>query len=66
MSYKQNNSRGVEYFLNAKEVTLRNGNTQTIYFFSKDYREDTAVDLPEDKMVVEVPANGFLVLKNKQ
>jgi hypothetical protein len=44
MAYKHTNSKGVTYYLNAKEVTLRGGKTQTIYYFSKDERKDTGVD----------------------
>lgn len=63
MGYKHTNSMGVTYYLNAKDVTLRGGKVQTIYFFSKDERPETAVDLPADRTVNENPRNGFLVLK---
>lgn len=65
MSYKQENSKGVTYYLNATKTVLKNGKEQTIYYFSKDFRKATAVDLPENKEVVETGANGFLLLKNK-
>jgi hypothetical protein len=65
MAYKHTNSKGVTYYLNAKEVTLRGGKTQTIYYFSKDERADTGVDLPDDRTVNENPRNGFLTLKRK-
>ncbi len=65
MAYKHTNSKGVTYYLNAKEVTLRGGKAQTIYYFSKDERADTGVDLPDDRQVNENPRNGFLTLKRK-
>ena len=65
MAYKHTNSKGVTYYLNAKEVTLRGGKAQTIYYFSKDDRADTGVDLPDDRQVNENPRNGFLTLKRK-
>ena len=65
MAYKHTNSKGVTYYLNAKEVTLRGGKAQTIYYFSKDERDDTGVDLPGDRTVNENPRNGFLTLKRK-
>lgn len=63
--YSHRNSKGVLYYLNAKDVTLRGGKVQTIYFFSKDARPDTAASLPEDRVVNENPRNGFLVLKKQ-
>lgn len=65
MAYQHTNSKGVTYYLNAKEVTLRGGKVQTIYYFSKDERKDTGVDLPDDRAVNENPRNGFLTLKRK-
>jgi hypothetical protein len=65
MAYKHTNSKGVTYHLNSKKVTLRGGKSQTIYYFSKDERKDTATDLPSDRMVNENPRNGFLTLKRK-
>ncbi|MYB39752.1 hypothetical protein F4X86_00445 [Candidatus Saccharibacteria bacterium] len=64
MSYVYKNSKGVDWYLNCKEVTLKGGQTQKIYFFSKDQR-DTGCDLPADKQVVENAANGFPICKNK-
>ena len=43
MAYKHTNSKGVDYYLNSKEVTLRGGKKQVIFFFSKDDRKDTGV-----------------------
>lgn len=63
MGYKHTNSRGVTYYLNSKKVTLRGGKEQTIYFFSKDERPETAADLPEGFTVNENTRNGFLVVK---
>ena len=65
MSYKHTNSKGVTYYLNAKDVTLRGGKKQTIYYFSKDDRAATGTDLPGDRVVNENPRNGFLTLKRK-
>ena len=65
MAYKHTNSKGVTYYLNSKTVTLRGGKKQTIYYFSKDERPETAADLPSDRKVEENPRNGFLTLKRK-
>lgn len=66
MSYSHTNSKGVTYYLNAKEVMLRGGRPQTIYFFSKDDRPKTGVDLPDTHKVAESPNSGMLVLKRKE
>jgi len=66
MAYSHTNSKGVTYYLHSKEVTLRGGKLQRIYYFAKDVRPDDAVDeLPDDRKVEENPRNGFLVLKKK-
>jgi hypothetical protein len=62
MAYKHTNSKGVTYYLNSKEVTLRGVKVQTIYYFSKDERPE-ACDLPAGFVVNENPRNGFLTIK---
>jgi hypothetical protein len=62
-AYKHTNSKGVTYYLNSKAVVLRGGKEQTIYYFSKDERADTGVDLPAGFEVNENPRNGFLTVK---
>lgn len=64
MGYKHSNSKGVTYYLNAKDVTLRGGKVQKIYYFSKDDRPE-ATELPENMEVNENPRNGFLTVKRK-
>ena len=64
MAYSYTNSKGITYYLNSKEVTLRGGKVQTIFYFSKDERPETAVDkLPEGKEVSENLRNGFPTVK---
>jgi len=64
-AYQHVNSKGVTYFLNAKQVTLRGGHERVIYYFSKDERADTASTLPGGMKVIENPRNGFLTLKKE-
>lgn len=61
--YSHTNSKGVTYYLNCKDVTLRGGRVQTIYYFSKDAGRDTGCGLPEGSSVEENPRNGFLTIK---
>ena len=65
MAYKHTNSKGVTYHLNSKEVTLRGGKKQVIYYFSKDSRPE-ATDLPAGYEVNENPRNGFLTVKRSK
>lgn len=65
MTYQHKNSKGVTYYLNSKEVTLRGGKKQTIYYFSKDERPE-GCDLPEGYEVNENVRNGFITLKRKR
>ncbi|MEK7152601.1 MAG: hypothetical protein AAB834_01530, partial [Patescibacteria group bacterium] len=64
--YSHKNSKGVLYHLNSKEVTLRGGKKQVIYYFSKDERPETAADLPAGFVVDENKRNGFLTVKRGQ
>lgn len=63
-AYSHTNSKGQTYFLHSKEVTLRGGKQQRIYFFAKAERPDDAVaELPAGYEVIENLRNGFLTLK---
>ncbi len=62
MAYKHTNSKGVTYHLNSKNVVLRGGKEQRIFYFSKDVRPE-ASDLPDGYSVNENPRNGFLTIK---
>lgn len=64
-AYKHTNSKGVTYYLNSKNVVLRGGKEQRIFYFSKDERAETASDLPDGFTVNENPRNGFLTIKRK-
>lgn len=63
MAYSHTNSKGVTYYLHKKDVTLRGGKQQTIYYFAKDERPEAIDELPAAYGVVENPRNGFLTLK---
>lgn len=63
-NYSHTNSKGITYYLNSKDVTLRGGKLQRIYYFSKDSRAETACGLPDGKVVKENPRNGFLTVSN--
>ena len=65
-TYKHTNSKGVTYYLNSKDVTLRGGKVQTIYYFSKDDRAEGIAAVPAGMQVNENPRNGFLTISRKK
>lgn len=63
-AFKHTNSKGVQYFLHKKDVTLRGGKNQTIYFFAKaEGGKGEPTQLPDGYEVVESARNGFLTLR---
>jgi hypothetical protein len=62
MAFSYTNSKDRTYYLNSKETTLKNGGTQTIYYFSKDVRPEAIDAVPEGYQVAE-SRNGLPVLK---
>ena len=62
MGYTHTNSKGKTYHLHSKDVTLRGGRTQTIYYFAGDQRSN-ACDLPAGKKVVESERTGLPLVK---
>lgn len=63
MAYTHQNSKGVTYYLHAKDVTLRGGRQQRIYYFAKEEKDGSIDAVPDGMEVVENPRNGFLALK---
>lgn len=66
MAYSHKNSKGVTYFLNSKNVVLRGGKEQRIFYFSKDERPEAVKELPAGMEVNENPRNGFLTVKRSK
>jgi len=65
-AYAHKNSKGVTYYLHKKDVVLRGGKNQTIYFFAKvEGGKGEPTDLPDAYEVTENPRNGFLTIKKK-
>jgi hypothetical protein len=65
MAFEFKNSKGVSYFLHSREVTLKGGRTQRIYFFARDIRPDALNAVPEGFMVMETAKTGMPILKKK-
>ncbi|MEX0895813.1 MAG: hypothetical protein WDZ94_02645 [Patescibacteria group bacterium] len=63
-AYQYTNSKGQDYFLHTKEVTLKNGKIQRIYFFARDERPDSALAaVPAGYEVMETKRTSMPVLK---
>jgi len=62
MAYSYTNSKGKTYILHSKQTTLKNGSTQTIYFFAKEAKEGALDSVPAGYVVSE-SKNGLPVLK---
>ncbi len=57
------NSKGQTYFLHTREVKLKNGRIQRIYYFARDEREGLLTEVPQGYQVVETKRTGMPVLK---
>ena len=65
MAYEFKNSRGVSYFLHSKDVNLKGGRLQTIYFFARDVRPGALNEVPAAYEVIETTKTGMPILKKK-
>ena len=57
---------GENYFLHSKDVTLRGGRKQTIYFFAREEKEGVLNDLPAGYEVMENSRTGLPMLKRSK
>ena len=65
MAYEFTNSKGVKYYLHFKDVNLKGGRTQRIYFFARDVRPNALNDIPAGYKAVETERTGMPILKKK-
>ncbi len=64
MAYSHTNSRGQEYFLHSKDVTLKGGRVQRIYFFAREVKPEGGLDaVPAGMTIVENERTGLPILK---
>ena len=67
MAYSQTNSKGTKYFLHSKDVVLRGGRPQTIYYFAKaEKKEGGLAAIPAGYEVSENKRTGLLFLRKKK
>jgi len=65
MAYVFKDSRGVNYILHSKEVLLKGGRKQMIYFFARDERPGALDAVPAGYIVQETTKTGMPILKKK-
>ncbi len=64
MAFSHTNSRGQEYFLHMKDVTLKGGRVQRIYFFAREVKPEGGLDaVPAGMQIVENERTGLPILK---
>lgn len=63
MAYAHTNSKGQQYFLHMKDVTLKGGRVQRIFFFAREVKEGAVDELPAGYQVVENARTGLPILK---
>ncbi len=63
MAFTQVNSKGQTYYLHEREVTLKGGRKQVIYFFGREAKEGAIDELPEGYEVIENTRTGLPILK---
>ncbi len=66
MAFSKTNSKGQTYYLNSKDVVLRGGRPQTIYFFAKEEKEGVLDELPAGYEVMENERTGLPMLRKKR
>jgi hypothetical protein len=63
MAYSHVNSKGQTYYLHMRDVTLKGGRVQRIYFFGREVKDGAIDALPDGYIVVENPRTGLPILK---
>ena len=63
MAFSHVNSKGQTYLLHQRDVTLKGGRVQRIYFFAREEKDGAIDELPGGYVVVENPRTGLPILK---
>lgn len=62
-AFSYTNKKGQTYYLHTREVVLKNGRKQQIYFFAREVRDGSLPAVPAGYMVMETKRTGMPVLK---
>ncbi|MBI2798490.1 hypothetical protein HYX70_04325 [Candidatus Saccharibacteria bacterium] len=63
MAFSHVNSKGQTYYLHQRDVTLKGGRQQRIYFFAREEKDGVIDELPAGYQVVENTRTGLPILK---
>ncbi len=63
MAFAHTNSKGQQYFLHQRDVTLKGGRVQRIYFFGREAKEGAVDSMPAGYVIVENARTGLPILK---
>jgi hypothetical protein len=63
MAFSHVNSKGQTYYLHQRDVTLKGGRVQRIFFFAREVKDGAIEAIPEGYVVVENPRTGLPILK---
>lgn len=63
MAYSYKTSKGKTYYLHSRDVTLRGGRKQTIYYFASEVKKGALDELPKGYKVIENKKTGLPMLK---
>ena len=63
MAYSYKNKKGATYYLHSKDVTLKGGRKQTIYYFAKEVKHGAVENLPTGYHIIESARTGLPILK---
>jgi len=63
MAYEFKNSKGVTYYLHTREVNLKGGRKQQIFYFARDIRPGALNEIPAGYKAVETQKTGMPILK---
>ena len=66
MAYEFTNTKGTKYYLHFKDVNLKGGRQQRIYFFAKDIRDGSLDAVPDAYEVMETQRTGMPILRKKK
>lgn len=62
-AFSYTNKKGQTYFLHSRDVKLKNGRMQRIFFFAREQRDGSLDAVPAGYQVIETKRTGMPVLK---
>ncbi len=66
MAYSFTNSKGTTYYLHTKKSTTSTGKERTLFYFSKELKQEEALDAVPVGYTVAEMKTGMLVLKKAE